>query len=258
MRLFPSARRPHALSRLGGGRVSTIEGAAIAEFDGIRLPIRGRPERVFRGLPNRLPPLSLWFRLHRSIVHASCGIFGIAPRPLQLVPARSRRRIGKASPTRPRMLAEPPVFARPQHWGDAALFLVPWAGQGPMWREPRQRGPRTSAGTGAIRAAVGARVISGTPFGEPDALAAISPRLPNIGEARKPAIRLFSPDLGACEGMRAACQPYGRSAAASGCACIDRQVRGRDCRRRRNVRLAKHRVVGPAERRPVKPWPEGN
>ncbi len=148
MRLFPSAPRAHAFSRFGGGRVSTIEGAAIAEVVGIRLPIRGKLERVFRGPPDRLSPLSPWFRLHRSIVHASCGIFGIPSRPLQPVAAGSRRRIGKASPTGPRMLAERPVFARPQHWGDAAFFIVPWATQGHLWREPRQSGRRAGAGNG--------------------------------------------------------------------------------------------------------------
>ncbi len=79
---------------------------------------------------------------------SSRGIFGIAPRPLRPVPARSRRRNGKASPTRPRMLAEPADFARPQHWGDAAFFVVPWAAQGHLWREPRQPGRRTGAGNG--------------------------------------------------------------------------------------------------------------
>ena len=128
------------------------------------------------------------------------------------------------------MLAEPHVFALPQHWGDVVVFVVPWADQSHLWREPLSPDLERAAGT---------RQISGTPFGEPDARAAISPRLPNIGEARKPAVGLSSPDLGACEGMRAACQPYGRSAAASGCACIDEQVRGRDSRQRGNARLAK-------------------
>ena len=92
---------------------------------------------------------------------SSRGIFGFASRSLHPVPSRSRRRGGRASPTRPRMLAEPPVFARPQHWGDAAFFVVPRAGQGRSGRNLRQSGRRTSAGNGQFARGPALRTCAG-------------------------------------------------------------------------------------------------
>ena len=69
-------------------------------------------------------------------------------------------------------------------------------------------------------------------------------RLPNIGEARKPVIRLSSPNVGRCGSSLPVCPAYGSSAAESDCADWDKQVCVREYRQRRSTLLLKQQRSG--------------